>query len=248
MHHVSIPRRFRGPTSSGNGGWTAGRLAAFLVADAALPLPPVEVTLRTPPPLERELTATLHEGVASLSDGDSLVASARLLDHATRPVPVAAVSTATAQAARSSYAGAVSPFPECFTCGLDRTEGDGLRLFTGPVAAGTDDHRVACDWTPDPSQADPDDPTRVALPVVWAALDCPGAWTIDLADRAVVLGRITASVDALPLVGEPHVVVGDLRGNDGRKWFTAATIHDDDGRVVAQAEHTWIEIDPETFA
>src|SRR5690606_12329497 len=101
---------------------------------------------------------------------------------------------------RAAYAGAVSPFPQCFTCGLEREPGDGLRLFTGPVAAGTDDHRVACDWTPDPSLADATDPGTVALPVVWAALDCPGAWAIDLSDRAVVLGRITASVDALPRI------------------------------------------------
>ena len=46
---VTIGRRYRGPLTSGNGGYSAGRLAAFVDA------PAVEVTLRLPPPLERPL-------------------------------------------------------------------------------------------------------------------------------------------------------------------------------------------------
>ena len=63
----------------------------------------------------------------------------------------------------------------------------------------------------------------------------------------MVLGRMTARVDDLPVVGEPHVVVGEDRGQDGRKTFTASTLYDADGRVVATAEHTWIAVDPELF-
>jgi len=63
----------------------------------------------------------------------------------------------------------------------------------------------------------------------------------------MVLGRMTARIDALPVVGEPHVVVGEGRGQDGRKTFTAATLYDADGRVVATAEHTWIAVDPAQF-
>ena len=37
---------------------------------------------------------------------------------------------------------------------------------------------------------------------------------------------MTARVDALPVVGEEHVVVGQDRGHDGRKTFTAATLYD----------------------
>ena len=43
-----VPHRFRGPARSGNGGWTAGVLAAYLPGDG-----PVTVTLRRPPPLAR---------------------------------------------------------------------------------------------------------------------------------------------------------------------------------------------------
>ena len=41
--------------------------------------------------------------------------------------------------------------------------------------------------------------------------------------------------------------VGEGRGQDGRKTFTASTLYDADGRVVATAEHVWIAVDPELF-
>ena len=63
----------------------------------------------------------------------------------------------------------------------------------------------------------------------------------------MVLGRMTARIDDLPVIGEPHVVVGEGRGRDGRKTFTASTLYDADGRVVATAEHTWIAVDPAMF-
>ena len=58
---------------------------------------------------------------------------------------------------------------------------------------------------------------------------------------------MTARIDTLPVVGEEHVVVGHFRGRDGRKTHTASTLYDADGRVVATAEHTWIQVDPAQF-
>ena len=49
------------------------------------------------------------------------------------------------------------------------------------------------------------------------------------------------------MIGEEHVVVGQDRGHDGRKTFTAATLYDADGRVVAIAEHVWVAVDPADF-
>ena len=88
---------------------------------------------------------------------------------------------------------------------------------------------------------------RASLPVTWAALDCVGGWAGDLTERLMVLGRITAQVDALPAIGEPHVLVGQRLGADGRKTMTAATLYDSDDRIVARAEHVWIAVDPATF-
>jgi hypothetical protein len=63
----------------------------------------------------------------------------------------------------------------------------------------------------------------------------------------MVLGRMTARVDDLPVIGEPHVVVGEGRGQEGRKTFTASTLHDADGRIVGRAEHVWVAVDPALF-
>lgn len=247
MNTLSIRSRFRGPDRSGNGGWSAGALAAFLTPGAARH-PPVQVTLRMPPPLEKPLAVRRHETRADLLDGDAVVADARLLDDAEAPAPVAAVPVADARAASAAFDGLEQhPFPHCFVCGTARDHGDGLRLFPGAVPADGTMPRVATTWTPAASMAAPDTPDRVDLPIVWAALDCPSAWTVDLTSRAVVLGRMTAQVETLPRVGEEHVVMGGLLGNEGRKWFTAATLHDPRGQVVARASHTWIEVNPDTF-
>ena len=60
-----VPRRFCGPASSGNGGWTAGALAGLLDHDARRPrrgLADRTVTLRRPPPLDVPLPVS--DGVA----------------------------------------------------------------------------------------------------------------------------------------------------------------------------------------
>jgi hypothetical protein len=43
------------------------------------------------------------------------------------------------------------------------------------------------------------------------------------------------------------VVVGRRTSVEGRKSFTASTLYDSDGRVVASAEHVWIVVDPAVF-
>ena len=92
-----------------------------------------------------------------------------------------------------------------------------------------------------------DETRRVSLPVTWAAVDCVGGWAAGLHDRPMVLGRMTTQVDDLPVVGEQHVVVGRRLGAAGRRTFTAATLYDDSGRVVARAEHVWVTVDPALF-
>jgi hypothetical protein len=106
--------------------------------------------------------------------------------------------------------------------------------------------RVAATWTPDASLiglvAD-----HTSLAVAWAALDCPGGWSSPLHSRPIVLGRIRASVLSLPRIGVEHVIVGEPRGGTGRKSYTACSAYDDQGSLVATAEHVWLQIDPATF-
>lgn len=251
MTQLLVPQRFCGPPSSGNGGWTAGTLAGLLdhdcPADHAAAWPPVQVTLRQPPPLDTPLPVS--DGVATSSDG-SVVAAAEVVDR--ELVPVDAVTTADADAATASYSGHLShPFPTCFACGTARE--DGLRIFPGRVADDTEGRtRVAAPWTPDSSVAEDyhvyaSGEPRASLAATWAALDCVGGWAGDLEERLMVLGRMTARIDTLPVIGEPHVVIGGARGRRGRKTFTASTLLDSNGRAVAVAEHVWIAVDPAGF-
>jgi len=228
-----VPRRYCGPPSSGNGGFTAGALAARLDS------PTASVSLLAPPPLDTPMAVDVVDGLTVASAGGGPVARAEVADldaAAVEPVPAAE-----ARAAERAFVGLAShPFPTCFVCGPDRA--DGLRIFPGPVADQDGLTRLAATWTPDESVADD------LSPVTWAALDCIGGWAGGLAERTMVLARMTAQVDVLPRIGEEHVVVGLDRRTEGRKTFTAAALYDPDGRLLGRAEHLWIEVDRAAFA
>lgn len=241
-----IPSRFCGPPRSGNGGWTAGSVATLLRGRTA-PHGPVEVTLKSPPPLDTPMEAALADGVLTLAHAGAPVAVARELTDGPALTTVPAVTRADADAAEAAYtAVAGHGLSGCFVCGVDRAPGDGMRLRSGHVP---DDplSRTATPWTPTPDAYAADTPAGHAdLAWTWAALDCPGGWTQDLMARPMVLGRMTAEVLALPRLGVEHVVVGQELRTDGRRAFTATTIHAD-GDVVARAEHVWFAIDPADF-
>jgi hypothetical protein len=218
-----IPARFNGPPGSGNGGWSAGHFA--VAAGARAGGDPLEVTLRLPPPLETLLT--FADGSVHSPDG-ARVADVRPAE-AVGPA-VAAASAQDAVSAAAAYPGlAFHPFPGCYVCGPDRAEGDGLRIFPGPLPDG----RTAAPWTV---------PAVVSLETMWAALDCPGGWSVIGAGRVYVLGRIAAAVDALPDPGATCVVVGAVDAAEGRKAQVRSTVYGPDGRPLATARATWIAV------
>ena len=227
-----VPARFCGPPESGNGGWVSGHAASLLSPG---PGEAVTVRLRTPPPLDRELSVHRLDGSMRVLDGDRLVLEASVgaaPDAHGIPGPV---SFADAQAAGERYEGLVGhPFPTCYSCGTARQPGDALRLQPGPV----DDGRYACAWVPD---------ADAGLETVWAALDCPGGWASGIAGRPMVLGTMTATVDAMPAPGEPHVVMAWQRGSEGRKHLSGTAVYAADGRLLGHAEATWIAVDPDTI-
>src|SRR5689334_13602629 len=143
MTDLIVPARFNGPVRSGNGGFVCGTLAERVPGDGV-----VEVTLRMPPPLDTEMSVTTDDGVTTLRTGDAVVATAREVD-----VELDAVDQVPADVAASAMLGYPGlrnhPFPTCFACGPDRAEGDGLRIFPGPV--GDDRGHVASLWVPAPS-------------------------------------------------------------------------------------------------
>jgi hypothetical protein len=223
---VTIEERFNGPEGSGNGGYTCGLLARELGGEA-------EVTLRRPPPLDRPLALVREGERICLLDGELLVAECRPgradLD------PPAPPSFAEAEAAARRYPGFVShPFSTCFVCGPDRP--DGLRIFAGPLD-GSD--VVAAPWIPDASLGDANGP--VAEELVWAALDCPGAFAVGFTERGeAVLGRMAARIDARPRVGERHVVIAWPLGEDGRKLYAGTALFTESGDLLGLSRQTWI--------
>src|SRR4051812_14629178 len=101
---ITIERRFRGPRGSGNGGYTCGVVAGLVGGSA-------EVTLRSPPPLDRPLAVERVDGRVRIRDGDLLVAEGRPAEPDVEPP--APVSFADAEAAALPHGDASSPFPEC---------------------------------------------------------------------------------------------------------------------------------------
>jgi hypothetical protein len=232
---VVILSRYCGPSSSGNGGYTCGRLAAYVDGVA-------EVTLRKPPPLDRAMSVQPGpDGVALVAD-ETVIAEARPgsleLDLPPSPGLSAAVDASGGYAGLEQHA-----FPECFVCGPARNIGDGLRIFAGPVN-GSD--MVASAWTPQGWLGDADGVVRDEY--AWAALDCPGAWAwLSGLANPLVLGRLTARIEAPILTGRPHVVAGWRLGSDGRKHYSGTAVWTADGTLCAMAKATWIEVDEASF-
>ena len=150
---IVIASRFRGPETSGNGGYTCGVIAQELGGDE------VEVTLRLPPPLDEALRLD-DEG--RVWDDHALIAEVRRvrgralrrrirLRGATRSPPSCRISTR-----RSRTASSAAPRAQRATgCGSSpgRSRGRTSSRRRGPCAT-----------------------TPSAPEFVWAALDCPGAY------------------------------------------------------------------------
>jgi hypothetical protein len=218
--NIVIQRRYRGPAGSGNGGYSCGLVASLLGGAAA------EVTLRAPPPLDTPLGVERDDGVARVWDGETLVAEAVPAEVAVEPP---AVSWEEAQAATTRYPGFDEhEFPECFVCGPNREAGDGLRIFPGEVREGL----VAAPWVA----------RGVAPEIIWAAIDCPGAFGAGYAGRGtVLLGRMAARIHRLPAEGERCVALGWALGADGRKLFAGTALLGADGRPCAVGRQVWVE-------
>jgi hypothetical protein len=221
---VMIERRYNGPPDTGNGGWSAGTFAALVDRPAG-----TVVTLRQPPPLDTPLTV--------VRDGDSVRVytpdGATLADAEPTDVDATLVTPVDFEAATNAakrYPGLVDhPFPTCFVCGPARAVGDGLRLFPGHVEPG----RTATPWIVPPD---------VSSTMVWAALDCPGGWSVDLETRPYVLGRMALRLHGVPRPSDECVIMGQRLTSEGRKATVATTLYGPSGDPLARSLATWIAI------
>jgi hypothetical protein len=233
---VRIPARFNGPAASGHGGYSAGLFASTLEGGGL----PTWVTLRAPPPLETDLDVRASNDAVEIRLGETLIAQVAG-GELTQPVPEPVTpDEAAAVTLDPEVLAEWHPFPTCFGCGPLREPGDGLRLFAGELADGSE--RWAADWTPDLQFADPDG--TIPEIQVWAALDCPGGSPAGFegGEPPIVLGRFCVEVEAPVRAGESHAIVSALTSVTGRKRATTIALYDAVGKRVARGESVWIAL------
>lgn len=233
---VTIPKRFCGPPESGNGGYTGGLVANALGGA-------VEVTLRKPIPIDREMEITIEGDTAFLKDGDALIAEGRRARF--EPSLIPPLSFEDAEFAETmSPAFKDHPFPTCFVCGPQREEGDGLRIFPGPVPQlwGQGIHYFASGWIPDKEFANASGIVRDEF--LWAAMDCPTGFAAGFPYQGkLVTGRLAVNVQGDVRAGERCVIVSWPFHVEGRKHHASAALMGEDGSMKVQARATWIKLD-----
>jgi hypothetical protein len=233
MSEIVVPRQFRGPPFTANGGYICG-----LLAGEAAPLG--SAMLRSGVPLDVALPLTRAEdGTVTLTNAEGVVlAVAKPSDGSAIPEVPAPPSL---QAAR--IAGEGSPFARrslhrgCFSCCIERD--DALGVYVGQVE-GAPVGQCAGVWTPDAQFAD----AHGTIPdaITWGALDCPGsmAWFVKSGSPVGLLGTMAGEVLDKPRAGETYIVSAWALEADGRKHFAGVALHDASGKLMARAGQIWI--------
>jgi hypothetical protein len=230
---LSFSRRFRGFDHGALGGYVAGAVARRIEG-------PAEANLRALPPMEQELKLKEGaEGALELIDGDTLVLEAKATSFELEiPDPLSPDEAEDASHRLLHEEGEPHLYPGCFTCGPDRDQGDGLRLFMGRTDR---EDLLASSWTPHPGLADGEE---LPAEMVWAALDCPTIWAVGAFPEGMfyVLARQRVETLAPVGLGEPAIVSAWPISHDGRKHLSGAAIHADDGTLLARGESLLIEV------
>jgi hypothetical protein len=244
MSSIVIDQRYCGPPNSGNGGYVCGRLARHIPGGA-------EVTLRAPPPLNKPLdVAAMDDGSWELRDGATLVAIGRPASVELARLEEASFDEACAAESLTPVKPHEHLLPTCFVCGPARAKGDGLRIFAGPLGRQSRNGSavLAASWIPDSTLIADDD--LIAPEFLWSALDCPTGYASShdpvsgSFDRTpILLGRMSARIDARPRPGEHCVITAWATGRDGRKRVAEAAAYGEGGALLAVAQATWIAVD-----
>ena len=235
MQHITIAHRYRGPATSGNGGYVSGYLSRFIEG-------PAEITLRAPPPLDQPLDVIETDGKVELRTGETLLAEATATSLEDVRIP-SGPDLAEATAARAAaYSFGNSDFNECFTCSRNRTPDDALCLWAGPVTNAAD-HLHATPWRVHESLGEYEG--AVAPEFVWAALDCPGVHALfakGVVGEYTLLGRMACEIHNRPQRGDTCIVASWPGATEGRKHFATTALFDQEGGLMAKARQTWISL------
>lgn len=231
-----IGQQFCGPPNSGNGGYVCGVLAKDIEG-------PATAVLRARIPLDEDLNLEADGAGVLMTDAEGGLigrGDPAVLDLDVPPAP----SLEAAQAATARYRGHEQRIhPICFTCGPERDDGDGLRVFCGQLDGAPAGH-VAGAWTPHAAFADADG--LIPVEVVWAALDCPGyfAWVETVGRHGALLGTMTGEVLRQPRTGEPCIVTAWPLVREGRKETAGVALFSATGELLARAHQVWIAMGP----
>lgn len=234
MSGIVIAQRFCGPPSSGNGGYCAGLLARGIPG-------PATAVLKARIPLDAPLDLAGDAGRQVLASGEGEIIGEGLpADREALPDVPPPPTWDAAVAAEARHIGIGQRFhPICFSCGPERGEGDGLRVFAGQLE-GEEEGLLACTWTPHANFADAGG--LIPTEVIWAALDCPGffAWVVREGRHGALLGTMTGEVLRHPRAGEPCIVTAWPLERSGRKETAGVALFSAGGELLARAHQVWI--------
>jgi hypothetical protein len=249
MQSIIVGKRYCGPPNSANGGYVCGLVAKVIGGSG-------EVTLRAPPPLGQPLEVMRSaDGSVELRNAQGLLATGRLARPDIGEVPVVSLAEAEDAVRRSPYGEQSNhSLPGCFVCGPARADGDGLRIFVGPLATSPSRQvdALAAAWEPRADLAGADG--RINSEFVWSALDCPSGFASMSArhlgvsgTEPILLGRMAAQINERPKAGDRCVVVAWPTGRDRRKLFANSALLGADGERLAVAQATWVIVDREVL-
>ena len=245
LEPITVAARFRGPPESGNGGYIAGLLAERLSL-AERGENAIEVTLRAPAPLDRQMQLLQPDADGlQLILGETLIAEARRtsLDLEVPAPPGFAQALAARQDSAALRKG-LNPFfadatgfhPICFCCGADIGPDEGLHVYAAPVD-GFDG--VAAAWRPPQVFADADG--FLPEPILWAGLDCPGQFAyLNAGIRTGMLGRITGRMLKPVKADQDLVIIGWCLEVERSKHFAGTALFDESGALCGYTRQIWI--------
>ena len=89
----------------------------------------------------------------------------------------------------------------------------------------------------------------VAREFLWAALDCPGAFAqlFPPPAEAIVLGEMSARIDADVAIDEPCIAIGWQIADLGRRRVVGTALLRSSGEVIAVAQATWFIVSASVF-
>ena len=252
INSLIVEEKFRGPPVSGNGGYVGGLFSTVIDAAGS---GNIEVTLRSPIPLDQPLQVIYHTDTsANIVQGETLIAEVREDDFEMQlPSPpdwslveaAAPDSFSFGENLNDLLVGRQGFHPICFCCGVEHE--DGLGVYAAPVASSVvgepsnanPNAMVAAIWPTKRAWAD--ESGCIPIEYLWTAMDCPSQFAF-LADdiRTGLLGRISARVHERPVAGETLMVVAWTIEVQGKKHFAGSAIFDRAGKCYSEAKTVWI--------